>query len=61
MWEALEDIARRQSLTMSELLRHIEEDSDPGEGLADAIRIFIVKFYRSLVAEPVTRRRRSRA
>lgn len=46
MWEALEDIARHQSLTMTELLGHIEKSSDPGEGLADAIRIFIVKFYR---------------
>ena len=46
MWEALGDIARHQLLTMAELLRHIEESSDPGEGLADAIRIYIVKFYR---------------
>ena len=51
MWEALEDISRRQLLPMAELLQHIEEDCDPGEGLADAIRIYIVKFYQSFIKE----------
>jgi predicted DNA-binding ribbon-helix-helix protein len=46
MWEALDDIARDQSLTLSDVLCKIEHGCDPGEGLADAIRIYIVKFYR---------------
>lgn len=58
MWEALEDIAQYQSVSLAELLRQIEETCDPGEGMADAIRIYIVKFYRSLVTTPIPRRGR---
>jgi len=54
MWEALEDIARYQSLALSDLLRKIEDGCEPDQGLADAIRIYIVKFYRSLVSGAMT-------
>jgi predicted DNA-binding ribbon-helix-helix protein len=52
MWEALEDIARYQSLAVPDLLRKIEDGCEPDQGIADAIRIYIVKFYRSLVRLP---------
>src|SRR5436305_5751367 len=56
MWDALRDIALYRSLSLAELLLEIEESCDPGEGLADAIRIYIVKFYRSILADVMSGR-----
>jgi predicted DNA-binding ribbon-helix-helix protein len=55
MWEALEDIARYQSIGLSDLLRKIEDGCEPDQGLADAIRIYIVRFYRGLVSGSMTK------
>src|SRR3954452_3092516 len=60
MWDALRDIALYRSLSLAELLLEIEESCDPGEGLADAIRIYIVKFYRSILADVMSQRQRRR-
>jgi predicted DNA-binding ribbon-helix-helix protein len=49
MWEALDDIAHHQSLALSDLLRKIEDGCDPDQGLAEAIRVYIVEFYRAHV------------
>ena len=47
MGEALEDIARYQSHTLADLLRQIEDGREREQGLTDAIRIYIVQFYRA--------------
>jgi predicted DNA-binding ribbon-helix-helix protein len=49
MWEALEDIARHLGVTLQDLIRRIERDREQGQGLTDAIRIYIVEFYRARI------------
>ena len=49
MWEALEDIARHLGITLQDLMRQIERDREQGQGLTDAIRIYVVEFYRARV------------
>jgi len=49
MWQALEDIARHLGVTLQDLIRQIERDPEQGQGLTDAIRIYIVEFYRARI------------
>src|SRR5207248_7070560 len=49
MWEALEDIARHHGATLQDLIRQIDRDREQGQGLTDAIRIYIVEFYRARI------------
>ena len=49
MWETLEDIARHLGVTLQDLIRQIERDREQGQGLTDAIRIYLVGFYRARV------------
>ena len=49
MWQALDDIARHLGITRADLLAQIDLDRDPGHGFTDAIRIYIVEFYRERV------------
>ena len=49
MWEALEDIARHLGITLPDLMRQIERGRARDQGLTDAIRIYLVEFYRARV------------
>jgi predicted DNA-binding ribbon-helix-helix protein len=49
MWDALDDIARHLGLTLQDLIRQIERDRERDQGLTDAIRIYIVEFYRARI------------
>jgi predicted DNA-binding ribbon-helix-helix protein len=49
MWEALEDIARHLGITLQDLMRRIERGRERDQGLTDAIRIYIVEFYRARI------------
>src|SRR4051794_16262214 len=49
MWEALDDIAHHLGMSRADLVRQIERDREQGQGLTDAIRIYIVEFYRARV------------
>ena len=49
MWEALEDIARHLGVTLQDLMRQIERGRERDQGLTDAIRIYLVEFYRARV------------
>ena len=49
MWEALEDIARHLGITLQDLMRRVDRDREQGQGLTDAIRIYLVEFYRARV------------
>ena len=52
MWEALQDIARRQQRTVHDLVTEIDRDRS-ASSLTAAIRVYIVAFYRSAAgAEP---------
>src|ERR1051325_4873672 len=47
MWDALQDIARRQHVTVHDLVTHIDRNRTTS-GLTAAIRVHIVNFYRSV-------------
>ena len=49
MWEALEDIARHLGITLQDLMRQIERGRERDKGLTDAIRIYLLEFYRARV------------
>jgi len=49
MWEALEDIARHLGMTLQDLMRQIERDRERDQGLTDAIRTYLVEFYRARI------------
>ena len=49
MWEALEDIARHLGITLQDLIRQIERGRERNQGLTDAIRIYVVEFYRARI------------
>ena len=49
MWETLEYIARHHGATLQDLIRQIDGDREQGQGLTDAIRIYIVEFYRARI------------
>jgi predicted DNA-binding ribbon-helix-helix protein len=46
MWDALQDIARRQHVTVHDLVTHIDRNRT-SSGLTAAIRVHIVNFYRA--------------
>jgi predicted DNA-binding ribbon-helix-helix protein len=46
MWEALQDIARRQERTVHDLVTQIDRERT-ASSLTAAIRVYIVAFYRS--------------
>ena len=45
MWDALQDIARRQQVTVHDLVTRIDRTRTTS-GLTAAIRVYIVNFYR---------------
>jgi predicted DNA-binding ribbon-helix-helix protein len=55
-WQALRDIADRQSVNVSKLVQRI--DGDRGDGnLSSAVRVFVLDHFRTLVAgEPAQQR-----
>src|SRR5712691_5055767 len=46
MWDALQDIARRQHVTLHDLVTEIDRGRSTA-GLTAAIRVYIVNFYRA--------------
>src|SRR5881275_1950960 len=58
MWEALQDIARRQERTVHDLVTQIDRERT-ASSLTAAIRVYIVAFYRSAASlageNPATR------
>jgi predicted DNA-binding ribbon-helix-helix protein len=48
MWGALEDIARHKGITRQDLLSEIYRERQ-GSGFTEAIRVYIVEFYRARV------------
>jgi predicted DNA-binding ribbon-helix-helix protein len=50
-WEALADIARRESLSIPRLCLLIEQRTLPGRSMSSSLRVFIMTYYRSVLAE----------
>jgi len=49
LWEALAEICRMEQIGVSEMIRTIENRGHPG-GRTSAVRVFIVQYFRGLVA-----------
>jgi predicted DNA-binding ribbon-helix-helix protein len=46
-WRAFRDIAEKKSILINALAAEIDADRDTDTGLASAIRIYILRFYRN--------------
>ncbi|MEX0365723.1 MAG: ribbon-helix-helix domain-containing protein [Ruegeria sp.] len=46
-WQAFRDIAKKKQLPINVLASEIDVDRDPATGLASAIRVFVLDWYRS--------------
>lgn len=50
LWEALEEICARESLTMAEVIRQIESLGHPG-GRTSAVRVQLLTYFRRAASE----------
>ena len=50
LWDALEEICARESLTMAEVIRQIESLGHPG-GRTSAVRVHLLAYYRRAASE----------
>lgn len=46
MWEALEEISRRQDRSMNALLTHVFEQENWESSFAASLRSFVIRYYR---------------
>ncbi|WP_171180196.1 ribbon-helix-helix domain-containing protein [Ruegeria sp. HKCCD8929] len=46
-WQAFRDIAKKKQLPINVLASEIDVDRDPETGLASAIRVFVLNWYRT--------------
>ena len=45
-WQAFREIAQTRGVALNQLAAEIDETRDPGTGLASAIRVFVLDYYR---------------
>jgi predicted DNA-binding ribbon-helix-helix protein len=50
LWEALEEICRREKLTLGELVKRVEQFEHPG-GRTSAVRVYVLGYFRDAVSE----------
>ncbi len=50
LWEALEDICRRERQTLGEMVKQVEQRGHPG-GRTSAVRVFVLGYFRDAVSE----------
>lgn len=50
MWEALQEICRREGIGMGELVRRIEQTSHAG-GRTSAVRVYVLDYFRAAATE----------
>ena len=50
LWEALEDICRRERQTIGEMVKRVEQRGHPG-GRTSAVRVFVLDYFRAAVNE----------
>jgi predicted DNA-binding ribbon-helix-helix protein len=46
MWNALEEICQRESVTLADLVRRIERNGHPG-GRTSAVRVHVLNYFRN--------------
>jgi predicted DNA-binding ribbon-helix-helix protein len=51
MWEALQDVARRQDRAISEIVTEIDRGRADAMSLTAAIRVYVVEHYRTALIE----------
>lgn len=50
LWDALEEICTRESLSLGEVVRRIEGTNDPG-GRTSAVRVYVLRYYRAAATD----------
>jgi predicted DNA-binding ribbon-helix-helix protein len=50
LWDALEDICRREQQTLGEMVKRVEQRGHPG-GRTSAVRVFVLNYFRAAVNE----------
>jgi predicted DNA-binding ribbon-helix-helix protein len=50
LWSALDEICRREGLTLAALVQHIERDAHPG-GRTSAVRVYALRYFRAAATE----------
>jgi len=50
LWEALEDICRRERQSLGEMVKRVELRGHPG-GRTSAVRVFVLNYFRDAVSE----------
>lgn len=46
-WNAFRDISKKKSIPINTLAYEIDVNRDPGTGLASAIRVYVLSWYKS--------------
>ena len=46
LWDALQEICQRETITLSDLIQRIEQRGHPG-GRTSAIRVYVVTYFRA--------------
>ncbi len=46
LWDALEEICRRENTTLADLVKHIEHVGHPG-GRTSAVRVHVLNYFRA--------------
>jgi predicted DNA-binding ribbon-helix-helix protein len=50
LWDALEEICRREKLTLGEVVKQVEQRGHPG-GRTSAVRVYVLGYFREAVSE----------
>ena len=45
LWDALEEICQRENVSVGEIVRRIEGETDPG-GRTSAVRVYVLRYFR---------------
>ena len=54
LWEALEDICRREKQTLGDMVKRVEQRGHPG-GRTSAVRVFVLNYFRAAESEDAHR------
>ena len=50
LWDALEEIARREGRTLGEIVRQVEDTGHPG-GRTSAVRVFVLRYFQAAATD----------
>ncbi|RRH72210.1 ribbon-helix-helix domain-containing protein [Falsigemmobacter faecalis] len=52
-WEALQDIAAARGMSLAKIAAEIDDTRGTGSGLATALRLYVLAYYRRPTDEPI--------